>query len=333
MSYRADLAVLFEHPEWQKPLFQALDRRGIRYVPVDLKKAAFSDTDAPLAPLYFNQASPSAYVRGNTRAVSYALAYMRALQIRGVRVLNGADAFALELSKTAQAALLRQLGVPAPRVWTFNDLDAIRARVHEISFPVLLKPEQGGSGARIVLVESFAHLESFLSQHPEHWLPDNLLLLQEYFPTDPARGIVRMEFLGGELLYAMRVISNGRFNLCPAPVCNPEDEAAGVCETPAEQTSGVEAAAPAEFHPYREVPSQAVACGKRIMAAGKLDVGGIEYLETRDGQLVFYDINANSNLRPSIAESFGFDPFERVVDFLVSELKRSASGVPDRALV
>src|SRR5258707_13008421 len=141
MTQRPDLAVLFEHPEWQKPLFQTLERRGIRYVAVDLKKAAFSDADAPLAPLYFNQASPSAYVRGNTRAVPYALAYMRALEIRGVRVLNGADAFALELSKTSQAALLRQLGVPAPRIWTFNDLDALRAREAELRFPLLLKPD------------------------------------------------------------------------------------------------------------------------------------------------------------------------------------------------
>ena len=117
MSYRADLAVLYEHPEWQKPLFRALARRGMRYAAVDLKQAAFSDADEPIAPLYFNQASPSAYVRGNTRAVPYALAYMRSLQIRGIRVLNGADAFALELSKTAQAALLRKLGVPAPRTW------------------------------------------------------------------------------------------------------------------------------------------------------------------------------------------------------------------------
>ena len=62
MTYRADIAILFEHPEWQKPLFAALERRGIRYLPVDLKKAAFSDADEPLAPLYFNQASPSAYV-------------------------------------------------------------------------------------------------------------------------------------------------------------------------------------------------------------------------------------------------------------------------------
>jgi len=322
----AELAVLFEHPEWQKPLFQALERRGVGYAAFDLKKAAFSDADAPLAPLYFNQASPSAYVRGNTRAVPFALAYMRALQIRGVRVLNGADAFALELSKTAQAALLRTLRVPTPRIWTFNDIEAIRSRAPEIAFPALLKPEQGGSGARMVLVESFAHLEALLAQRPEHWLPDNLLLLQEYFPTDPARGIVRMEFLGGELLYAMRVVSHGRFNLCPAPVCNPEDGEA-VCEIPVDQKP----VPPAEFFPYPEVPAQVVAWGKRIMAAGKLDVGGIEYLETADGGLVFYDINANSNLRPSIAQAFGFDPFERVVDYLVREIRRAAGPVPRTA--
>jgi hypothetical protein len=53
----------------------------------------------------------------------------------------------------------------------------------------------------------------------------------------------------------------------------------------------------------------------------RLDVGGIEYLETVDGRRVFYDINANSNLRPSVAAAFGFDPFERVVDFLQAQLR------------
>jgi hypothetical protein len=319
MRHRADLAVLFEHPEWQKPLFAALERRGIRYAALDLKEAAFSDADRPLAPLYFNQASPSAYVRGHARAVPFALSYMRALEIGGVRVLNGAHAFALELSKSAQAALLRRLGVPTPRVWTFNDAAALRRRAHEIPFPVLLKPEQGGSGARIMHVESLAQLEAFLAANPQHWLPDNLLLLQEYFPTDPAKGIVRMEFLGGELLYAMRVVSHGAFNLCPSPVCNPEEGAqegsAGLCEVPA--------ARPPEFYPCPEVPAQAVEWGRRIVQAGRLDVAGIEYLEAADGARIVYDINANSNLRPSVAQAFGFDPFERVVDFLEQELDRA----------
>jgi len=37
---------------------------------------------------------------------------------------------------------------------------------------------------------------------------------------------------------------------------------------------------------------------------------------------VFYDVNANSNLRPSVAEPWGFDPFERVVDYLVAQIAR-----------
>jgi len=81
-------------------------------------------------------------------------------------------------------------------------------------------------------------------------------------------------------------------------------------------------APPVEFYPYMEVPKAAVDTAARIVRAARLDVGGIEYLETPDGRRVFYDINANSNLRPSVAAAFGFDPFERVVDFLQRELEQ-----------
>jgi hypothetical protein len=73
-----------------------------------------------------------------------------------------------------------------------------------------------------------------------------------------------------------------------------------------------------EFFPYPEVPAAAVDAGELIVDAGGLDVGGIEYLEAADGRLIFYDVNANSNLRAPIGQAFGFDPFERVVDFLTS---------------
>ena len=311
----ADLIVLHEHPEWQKPLFAALARRGISFEPFDVTSAAFSNVGVRPASLYFNQASPSAYLRGNTRAVPLALAYMRSLERLGARVLNGADVFALELSKSAQATLLRTLDIDSPRSITFNDVRALRSHAADLRWPALLKPDQGGSGARIQVVESMSHVEAIFRNDPTIWLPDNLFLLQEYLPHDPDEGIVRLEFLGGELLYAMRVKTHGRFNLCPSPVCNPDD-GTGVCEVPAHDV----AAAPVEFFPYPDVPREAVAIAERIVEAARLDVGGIEYLETEGGRRVFYDINANSNLRPSVAAAFGFDPFERVVDFLVKQL-------------
>jgi glutathione synthase/RimK-type ligase-like ATP-grasp enzyme len=315
-----DLIVLHEHPEWQKPLFAALQARGVKYEAFDVTQAAFSNMDAPGARLYFNQASPSAYIRGNTRAVPLALAYMRTLERCGARVLNGADVFALELSKSVQATLLRTLGIDTPRSITFNEPSALRSFADQISWPAMLKPDQGGSGARIQLVESFDEIEAAFRNDPSIWQPDNLFLLQEYLPHDPEQGIVRLEFLGGELLYAMRVKTHGRFNLCPSPVCNPDD-GEGICEIPAQQVD----APPVEFYAYPDVPREAVETAKRIVRAANLDVGGIEYLETPDGRRVFYDINANSNLRPSVAAEFGFDPFERVVDYLVAQLGRPTS--------
>jgi hypothetical protein len=311
MSY--DLAVLFEHPEWQKPLFAALEQRGVHFTPYDLKQGAFDPSALPDARLYFNQASPSAYLRGNTRAVPFALALIRSLEIAGARVLNGSRAFSLELSKSAQAGLMHRLGIEHPRTIAFNDVDAVLEEWGD-QWPALLKPEQGGSGARMYLLESPLELRRVLRDNPDLWLPDNLLLMQEYVPTDPAQGIVRMEFLGGELLYAMRVISHGSFNLCPSEVCNPEG---GVGHCAISESSPPP---PVEFHPYPEVPSNAVETGKRLVSAAGLDVGGIEYLEAPDNRLVFYDVNANSNLRASVAGAFGFDPFERVVDFLLARL-------------
>ena len=74
-----------------------------------------------------------------------------------------------------------------------------------------------------------------------------------------------------------------------------------------------------EFYPYPELPAEAVETGKQLVAAGGLDVAGIEYLE-RNGRRIFYDINANSNLRKPIGAAFGFDPFDRVAEWLESHL-------------
>src|SRR4051794_5411331 len=189
-----DLVVIHEHPEWQKPLFAVLERRGVSFAAFNVARAAFSNHDTAAARLYFNQASPSAYIRGNTRAVPLALAYMRTLERFGARVLNGADVFALELSKSAQAAMLRALDIDTPHSITFNDPGALQAHAERIAWPAVLKPDQGGSGARIQVVGSLDEVEAIFRRDPTVWLPDNLFLLQEYLPHDPDQGIVRLEF-------------------------------------------------------------------------------------------------------------------------------------------
>lgn len=321
MADLVDVLVLFEHPEWQKPLFAALEKKQVSFATLDLKKASFVAGEAPRSRVVFNQASPSAYVRGNARAVPAALAYLSSIEGSGVRVLNGAKAFAFELSKTTQAAVIERLGLRAPRSIAFNDLDALRTTLAEEKawrWPALLKPEQGGSGARIRKVSSYDELRAHVESTKGIWEPDGLLLLQEYFEHDHEHGVVRIELLDGELLYAMRVVSHGRYNLCPSEVCNPLDGDDAHCDVPPK-----EEAKPVEFYSFKEVPRDAVDAAKRIARAGGIDVGGIEYLESR-GERVFYDVNANSNLRAPIAREHGFDPFERVAEFLKKTASRGA---------
>ena len=136
----------------------------------------------------------------------------------------------------------------------FNDVTALGQR-DDLRFPAMLKPEQGGSGARMHKIDSLDELRDLLHAQPGLWEPDQLLLLHEYLPHDPDFGIVRMEFLGDELLYAMRVVTHGRYNLCPSEECNPvEADGATTCAVPQAEE---QKAPPVEFYPYHDLSDDA----------------------------------------------------------------------------
>ncbi len=305
---RPIIGFIYEHPEWHVPLFEACTKEGISFLQIDLKVGAYEIGNLPKADIYYNLVSPSAYVRGNQKAINYALAVCRELESRGEKVLNGSRSMMIEFSKSAQMSLLHNLGIDYPKTLIFNDLNALEKKICSLSLPWLLKPEQGGSGARMYKVNAIKELRQLLSDKPELWLPDNLLLLQELHDYDKDFGIVRLEFVGGKLLYAMRVVTHGAFNLCPSVVCNPED-GNGHCEIRVERKP--------DFYAYQAVPEEAIEAGKKIMNAAGHDIGSVEYLENTEGKRIFYDINANSNLRASIAEKFRKQPFKEVISHLL----------------
>lgn len=313
------LKILFEHPQWQLPLFSALKRQGVPFTACDLKSAVLDPASEFPCTLVFNQASPSAYLRGNTGCVPMALAWMQSLELQGIRVLNGSRAFLLELSKSMQLTLMQTLRIPCPRSLLFHNVEAALQQWN--MWPALLKPQQGGSGARIFKVGSAAEVREILCGSSEIWHPDHLYLLQELVDYDRDFGVVRMEFVGQKLLYAMRIVSHGAFNLCPSETCHPVDGGESLCEIPL--------APKVEFYAYKDLDRQVLQQGELLARTAGLDVCGIEFLYDRMGRAVFYDVNANSNLRPAVAQEFGFDPFERVAEYLALELAASVAGHSD----
>jgi biotin carboxylase len=313
------LGIFYEHPDWFRPLFAELERRGVPYVALHAATHRF-DPDGPRPPyaLVFNRMSPSAYARGLGSAVGYALAWLEFLEARGVRVVNGSAAFRTEISKVRQLQLMSALGLPHPRTRVLHRPEEAVAAAAEIGYPVVVKPNVGGSGVGLRRFDTAAELEAAVAADGLDFGLDGVGLVQEAVPAE-ARRIVRVEVLGRRFLYAIRLYLSETdvFNLCPADVCRRIDGATlerAACPVDAEDRGlRVEGYAP---------PAAIVAQVERLMAAAGIEVGGVEYLvDERTGQVVFYDVNALSNFVADAPRVVGLDPWPRLVDYLLQEAR------------
>src|SRR5438128_346955 len=100
------IAVFYEHPEWFRPLFAELDRRGVAYDRLQADSHSYDPAERrPSHALVVNRMSPSAHTRGHEQAIFYTLDYLAYLRDIGANVLNGYEAAVYEFSKARQLSL------------------------------------------------------------------------------------------------------------------------------------------------------------------------------------------------------------------------------------
>jgi glutathione synthase/RimK-type ligase-like ATP-grasp enzyme len=328
MAQPKQLTVLYEHPHWFKPLFNELEQRNIPLRKIDASSEPFDASSFGPRDVLFNRISPSSWLRGRGGLIFQTRRWMRELDDAGVDVINGSHIFELEVSKAAQLELLAGEGVRAPRARVVRDVAELPSASSDLEFPLIIKPNVGGSGAGIRLFRTVEDLRAAVGAGEIDPPGDGILLLQEYH-APKNRSIVRVETLDARYLYGIRIhLGDGAgFDLCPADVCKTtsgEDLTSAACPVGAEkQGLTVEAYTP---------PPSIVAAVERIAAASRLDVGGIEYLESsRDGEIYFYDVNALSNFVADPLRVIGFDPTARLVDSIEERLSSSEAAVEGRA--
>ena len=294
-----DLFILYEHPDWFRPLFAALDRRGMSYGAATLAGHGFDPASAEIpAPVVLSRVAMSAFLREQEHGIFYAESLLAHWAARGVRVLNGADVIAVDSSKARQLSLIAGLGLAVPDTRVVHRAEDLAAAAAEMRFPLLVKANVGGAGAGIARYDSMEALRSAVADRTVPESVDKVLLVQDHVP---ARGgtIVRVETLGGRFLYALEIESGSSFDLCPADACL--------------ATPGRAAIAMRAFEP----PADIIEASERIAQAAGLDVGGVEYMiDDRNGLTRFYDINALSNFIANPLDVLGWDPHERLVDHL-----------------
>jgi hypothetical protein len=324
------IAVFYEQPHWFKPLFAELDRRGTMYAKVDAVEHAYAIEEHPERrfALVLNRMSPSAWNREHGDAIFYALGFLDHLERHGVRVINGLKAFRTEISKAAQLSLLDSLNLPYPRARVIHRASQAAAATEGRRWPIVVKPNIGGSGAGVKRFDTIEALEAAASANELAFGLDSTALVQEFIPARDSH-IVRVEVLNGKFLYAIKVhITGETFDLCPADICKTTggvDLNRAACPVDAPKTGlSVEGYEP---------PAEVIADVERIMSHAGIELGGVEYItDDRDGQRLYYDINALSNFVADGQRVVGFDPFVKLVDWLEAEATAANERRNDLAL-
>ena len=314
------IAIYHEHPDWFKPLFAELEKRGLPYVRINPAQHQFNinDTDNKYS-LFFNRMSPSAYLRKGEQGIFFTLGYLRHLETFGTKTINGFKAFTYETSKSQQLSLIKKLGYGFPKSKIINHSSQVIAASEGLRFPIVVKANIGGSGAGITKYNSIESLQADVVADAIDLGIDMTALVQEYIP---ARGgyITRIETLGGKFLYGIKVFTNGEsFNLCPADICQTNDGkelVRNACAVDAPKNGmRVEAYTP---------PPEIINAIESIIQNAGIDVGGIEYIiDDRDGEVLYYDVNALSNFVADAVNVIGFNPHEKLVDFLEVKMQET----------
>ncbi|MER7797324.1 alpha-L-glutamate ligase [Microbacterium sp. NPDC096154] len=279
---------IHENPEWFPPFAAAFAAEDVPVEEWLLTEGSIDLSSEPPQGVFWSRLSASAHTRDHAASKEYGRAVLRWLESWGRTVVNGSAVLELEVSKVAQHAALRAVGVDVPQtVAVFGTAD-LKRRAREFSAPFISKHNQGGKGLGVRRWDAHDDFDAWVDGPDFEPSPDGITLIQEYLWTrEPF--VTRAEYVGGEFVYAVRVdTSAGSFELCPADACAVDGEAG----EPAPPLFALRDEIAAE-HPL-------IAQHLAFLEAAGIRIGGIEFAETLDGRLVTYDVNTNTNYNPDV---------------------------------
>ncbi len=310
MSTLPTIHIIYENPAWLPPLTEALETEGfpVNLVPID--SGLLDPAAPPPEGLWLNRISPSSHTRGHNNSVPLTRELLAWLQSHGRRVINGLNAFELEMSKLRQEIALAKHGILSPRtllaVGTHQVLEAAR----RIEGPFITKHNQGGKGLGIKLYYSVDQLEYDLRDADYDWGPDGKIILQQYIEPQEDR-ITRVEIVGGKFLYAMHSSTEAGFELCPSDACQMPSTPFSNCPAETNQEPKFSVADLTAEDPL-------VQNYLRLCSVEGIEVAGIEFVTDARGRRYTYDINGTTNYSSVLAKATGIEGMAEIARYLRS---------------
>lgn len=314
--------VIHENDAWVEPLRAAFAERSLPHEEWFLSEGVFDFNAPPPQGVFYNRMSASSHTRGHRYAPELTAGVLAWLQSHGRRVINNGRALQLELSKLDQYATLARYGIRTPRTVAAVGRQHVVEAARSFDGPFITKHNRAGKGLGVRLFESVDALQAYVEGGAFEDSVDGITLVQQYIKA-PEPYITRVEFVGGEFMYAVRVDTSLGFELCPADVCQVGDAFCPVGET------APVAAAP-RFRIVEGFSHPVIERYRRFIADNGIGIAGIEFIADTRGEIYTYDVNTNTNYNPDAEAAAGTFGMREVAHFLGEELKRSASAPSKR---
>ena len=307
--------VIHENPAWLEPLAGALDSAALPWRDWFLNHGVFDLSRPPPEGVFYNRMSASSHTRDHRYSAELTASILAWLAGHGRRIVNGPRALDLEISKTRQYAALEAAGIRTPRTVLVAGKEHLvaAARRHFDGGPVILKPNRGGKGVGVRLLQNAAALADYLDSADYEPPVDGLHLLQHHVRA-PQPLITRAEFIGGRFLYAVEVDTSEGFELCPADVCAVDD---AFCPAGPEGDGRPRA----KFTIVDDIDAALKQRYEAFLAANDIEVAGIEFIADANGAAYTYDVNTNTNYNADAESRAGRSAMTALARFLGGELK------------
>lgn len=305
--------VIHENPQWIPPFAAAFEAEGVPFEEWMLTDGSIDLAVEPPEGIFWSRLSASAHTRDHAHSKEFGRAVLRWLSSWGRTVINGADVLELEVSKVAQHAALRHAGIDVPRTVAVFGIDDLVSQAEQFGAPFISKHNQGGKGLGVRRWETVDEFAEWVGSPDFEPSPDGITLLQEFLVA-ASPFITRAEFVAGEFVYAVRVdTSAGSFELCPAEAC---------------AVPGADGAEPEPLFRRRDdVDPVLIDRYLAFLAAEGVGIAGIEFIETRDGRTVTYDVNTNTNYNPDVEATAPRSGPREIARWLGSLLPKEAVGL------
>jgi hypothetical protein len=303
--------VIHENDAWVEPLRAAFGELSLPFEEWFLSDGLLDFSAAPPEGVFYNRMSASSHTREHRYAAELTGCVLPWLELHGRRVVNNSRALQLEISKMAQYAELARFGVRTPRTLAAVGRDNIVAAANKMPGAFITKHNRAGKGLGVRLFHDAQALESYVRSPVFEDSVDGVTLVQEYIRA-PEPFITRVEFIGGRLLYAVRVDTTLGFELCPADVCEIGDAMCPVGEKPSAQAP--------RFQVVEGFDHPVIERYQRFLAANGIEVAGVEFITDAAGHLYTYDVNTNTNYNSAAEERAGKYGMRAIAAFLGREL-------------